>query len=515
MAENPKSLITLGTEVFSGATLQERVPQWYVTDDAMSRINSNIEALRAIRRLGVNQQDLHLRLERLSTGLRINRGSDDPAGLIISETLRNEVNASRQAIANSARANNVIAVAEGALNETSALLLELQALVISTANQSGITDEEVYANQLAIDSILTSVDRIGQTTTFGNRKLLDGSLAYLTSGVPPASVASLALFSARISEGGTQAVTVRVTQSARPAEVSFIGTTPGGISRTEGTTIEIRGALGAELLSFASGTTLAEVRTAINGVATATGVSAIISAATGVASAVVLSSTTLGSDAFISVTPIAGDFVQNNNANIEARGAGADAGVLVNGQPASVKGLRADVRGNGLDARFHLTQTFGQTPSSVTFTITGGGALFQISPEVSPNGQLFAGLERISTTDLGNAVTGLLYSLRSGETNDLDNQNFERTQNIVDEAIDQVASYRGRLGTIQRSHLQPAINSLGVALENLTASESVIRDADIAVETSALTRAQILVQSTQTVLRIANSVPQDVLALLQ
>lgn len=481
----------------------------------MSRINSNIEALRAIRRLGVNSQDLNLRLERLSTGLRINRGGDDPAGLIVSETLRNEVNATRQAIANSARANNVIAVTEGALNETSALLLDLQALIVSTANKTGITDEELQANQLAIDAILTSVDRIGQTTTFGNRKLLDGSLAYLTSGVPAASIASLALFSARLPEGGSQAVTVRVTQSARPAEVSFIGTTTGGVSRTEATTIEIRGILGSEVLSFASGSTLAEVGAAINSVAAATGVSAIVSAATGVASAVVLSSSTLGSDAFVSVTPISGDFVAASNANTEVRGVGVDAGVLVNGQPASVQGLRADVRGNGLDARLYLTQAFGQTPSTASFAITGGGALFQISPEVTPNGQLFAGLERISSTHLGNAVTGLLYSLRSGEGNDLESENYERAQSIVEEAINQVASYRGRLGTIQRSHLQPTINSLGVALENLTASESVIRDADIAVETSALTRAQILVQSTQTVLRIANAAPQQVLTLLQ
>lgn len=481
----------------------------------MSRINSNIEALRAIRRLGVNQRDLNLRLERLSTGLRINRGADDPAGLIVSETLRSEISGTRQAIANSARANNVLAVTEGALNEVSSLLLELQALIVATANKSGITDEEVHANQLAVDAILASIDRIGNTTTFGNRKLLDGSLGYVTSGVPAGSIASLALFSAKLPPGSVQTVTVKVTQSARPAQTSFVGTTPGGVSRTDKTTIEIRGTLGSEVLSFASGTTLAEVRAAINSVTAATGVSATVSAAAGVASALVLASTTLGSDAFISVTPIAGDFVSSGNANTERRSVGVDAGVLVNGQPARVRGLRADARGQGLDARLHLTPTFGQTPGTVSFAVTGGGALFQISPEVNPNGQLFAGLERISTTHLGNAVTGLLYSLRSGESHDLPSENFERAQRIVAEAIDQVASYRGRLGTVQRHHLEPTINSLGVALENLTASESVIRDADIAVETSSLTRAQILVQSTQSVLRLANAAPQQVLTLLQ
>ena len=65
----------------------------------MSRINTNIEAVRALTRLGGNQADLSLRLERLSTGLRINRGKDDPAGLIASERLRSELNGITQAIA--------------------------------------------------------------------------------------------------------------------------------------------------------------------------------------------------------------------------------------------------------------------------------------------------------------------------------------------------------------------------------------------------------------------------------
>ena len=482
----------------------------------MSRIKTNIAASRAITYLQQNQDDLNIRLHRLATGLRINRGADDPAGLISSEILRSEMRTIQQAILNSTRASNVISTAEGAMNEVSALLLELQNLIVATANEAGLMDEEVRANQLAIDSIINSIDRIGGTTTFGGEKLLDGGKAYLLSGVPPSQLASVSIFSAYVPQGGSRNVNVEVTQSAQAAQISLVGATAGGTSTTSATTIEIKGTLGFEMLSFVSGTTLADIRMSVNSVTAMTGVSAVVSttAVGGLASALLLNSTTLGSDAFVSVTPIAGNFIVNGNSGTESRDVGVDAGVLVNGQPASVKGLRADVRAGQLDARIYLTESFGQSLSSASFAITGGGAIFQLTPEVSPNGQITAGLNPISSTHLGNSVVGLLYTLRSGDANSLQSKNFATAQEIVEEAIDEVSFYRGRLGSIQKDFIDPNINSQSVTLENVTASESIIRDADMAQEVSALTRAQILVQSTQSTLQIANSVPQMVLTLL-
>lgn len=483
----------------------------------MTRINTNVAAISAIRHANANYADLNLRIERLATGLRINRGADDPAALIVSENLRSEIRKTEQAIDNSIRVSSVVSTAEGALNEVSALLLNLQSLIVASANDGGLIEEELAANQLEIDSILASIDRIGNTTTFGQQKLLDGSKAYILSSVAPAALASVAMFSARMSQGGTRQVVVRVTQSAQTAQTSFIGTNAAGPSTTSATTIEVKGTIGSELLTFGSGTTLADIRTAINNATPMTGVSAVVSAASvaGVASALVLNSTTFGSDAFVSVQPIGGNFITSANGNTSVRSTGVDAGVLIDGQPASVKGLRADVRSNGLDTRIYLTESFGQTLSSTSFDVTGGGAVFQIAPEISPNGQLFASFNRVSTTSLGNAVTGLLHTLRSGETNDLGSRNYATAQTIAEEAISQVASYRGRLGSLLKDHINPNIDAQHIARENITASESLIRDAEIAVEVSALTRAQILVQSTQTTLRIATSAPQMVLALLQ
>ncbi|MHC4697742.1 MAG: flagellin, partial [Planctomycetota bacterium] len=100
----------------------------------MSRINSNIPSLVAQRNLAAQQQSLSLSLERLATGLRINRGADDPAGLIVSERLRSEISVIHQAVTNSSRAINVIATTEGALNEVGVLLNDIKALLVEAAN---------------------------------------------------------------------------------------------------------------------------------------------------------------------------------------------------------------------------------------------------------------------------------------------------------------------------------------------------------------------------------------------
>jgi flagellin len=482
----------------------------------MSRINTNVAALIGLRHLAQNNDELSLRLERLSTGLQINRGRDDPAGLIASEELRAEIRVIQQAVENSSRAANVVRTAEGALHEVSALLLDLQSLIVQTANEGGLTEDEIHANQLQIDSILASIDRIANTTTFGEKKLLDGSGAYLTSGVLPAAMDSVALYSTLIPPGGSRSVSVTVTQSAQTAKVAFIGSKANALSTTSAVAVEIRGTLGMEVFSFASGTSLAGIRAAINNLTAAIGVSAVVSTPTAgsVRSALVLNSTAFGSDAFVSVSPIAGNFVVAGNYGTITRDAGRDAGVIVDGHVAAVNGLRADVRVPTLDARIYLNKTFAQRLSSATFTITGGGSIFQITPEISPNGQVAVGFNSVSTTQLGNAVSGLLYTLRSGHANELGAKRFDVAQQILKEATDQVSFYRGRLGGIHKDQIEPNINSQNVTLENITASESVIRDADMAVEVSQLTRAQILVQATQSTLQIANNLPRQVLALL-
>ena len=164
----------------------------------MSRINTNVSSLIAQRVLTNQNVGLVKSLERLSTGLRINRGSDDPAGLVASENLRSEQRAINAAIGNSQRAEQVVNVAEGGLQEINNLLLELQALIGSSANDAGVSDEEKEANQLQIDSILQTIDRLAGSTSFQGIKLLNGNFDYTTSGVSATLLDDVTINAAKI-----------------------------------------------------------------------------------------------------------------------------------------------------------------------------------------------------------------------------------------------------------------------------------------------------------------------------
>lgn len=468
----------------------------------MARINTNVQALTALAQLRRNNLDLNTRLERLSTGLRINRGKDDPAGLIASETLRNEIRAIDQSIDNSNRAINVISTTEGALNEVSALLLQLRSLLLSSANSGALTQPEIEANQLEIDSLIQSVDRVANTTSFGRKKLLNGDLGYLLSSVDQNAIASVETFSARVPQGGLQNVVLQVTASAETAQLVYTGAT-----LPSATTFELAGSKGVEILTFASGSTIAQVATGVNQNTGVTGVSAFVSG-----TSLLLNSTEFGSDQFVRVKALQSDFIATNGET--QSDTGVDVTALINGQVTNAKGLRVDVRTVGLDARLYLDSAFAQATSSTNYEILGGGAKFQITPEVTVTGQVNIGLNSISSANLGNSVLGFLNSLRSGGTNEVSTQRFIQAEDVINEAIQQVASMRGRLGGLQKNQIETNINSQQVQLENVTASESSIRDADLADEVAKLTRAQVLVQSTQLTLGIANQQPQAVLQLL-
>src|SRR5579859_5145715 len=148
-----------------------------------SVINTNVSSLIAQRSLQTNNAALNKSLQHLSTGLKINSGADDPAGLIASEALKAEQTGINTAIDNANRATNIIGTAEGGLSEVSNLLNQLQGLVNQSANTGALSKEEVNANQLQVDSILGTINRIAQATSFQGKQLLNGNYDYGTSGV--------------------------------------------------------------------------------------------------------------------------------------------------------------------------------------------------------------------------------------------------------------------------------------------------------------------------------------------
>ena len=465
----------------------------------MSRINTNVASLIAQRVYRRNNDSLNKSLERLSTGLRINKGVDDPAGLIVSENLRAEKVGITAAIDNAERAANIIGTAEGGLNEVSSLLNELQSLVSQSANSGGLSAEEQQANQLQVDSILNTINRLAQSTNFQGKKLLNGTLDYTTSGVTSTAIDNLRINGARLPEGASQNVVVQVVTSAQTATLTYGGGTVAG----DTVTIEVGGNVGTEQLSFASGTTISSIADAINAVRDATGASATVSGAN-----LVVNSTEYGSSQFVTLKALAGSF-----SLADTKDEGRDAVVTINGANATVDGVKVSYRSSNLDLEFDLDSSFN-VGGTTDFQVTGGGATFALGSKVTETDKASIGIASVSTGSLGNAGLGYLSSLGTGGDNSLTSDNLISAQKILDKAIKQVSQLRGRLGAFEKFTIGSTINSLGIAYENVSASESAIRDTDFAEETSKLTRAQILSQASSTVLAQANATPQSALALL-
>src|SRR5688500_8781109 len=200
----------------------------------MSRINTNVSSLIAQKILGRNNADLQQALDRLSTGLRINSGKDDPAGLIASENLRRDITAANKAISNTERANQLIATADSALGQISGLLNDIRGLVTEAANEGVLSAEQIAANQLQVDSSLEAIDRIATVTNFQGRKILDGTLDFITAYTAGGStVTDLEINQANLGTSGTVAVSVDITTAA--SQASLTATVPaaaGGVAAT-------------------------------------------------------------------------------------------------------------------------------------------------------------------------------------------------------------------------------------------------------------------------------------------
>jgi flagellin len=472
----------------------------------MARINTNVSSLTAQRGLSKSQKQMNDTLQRLSSGLRINRGADDPAGLIASEGLRSEMAGINQAIDNSSRASNVISTTEGALSEVASLLLNIKDLIVEAANSGALSSEEIKANQLQVDSAVESVTRISNTTTFAGLKLLDGSLNYLTSGVNGTQIKALDISQANFGTQATMPVEIDVITSAKTAQLEFRAS-----AIASSVTLEIAGNEGVDVLTFTSGTTASAIAFAVNRISDSTGVTATPRAGT---SGLTFESAGYGSRQFVSIQAQAGAFttVDNLGANRQ-RDTGADAVATINGALTVGDGLSIKLNTTSLDLDLTLDETFGA--GQTNFTITGGGALFQLGPQVTTNQQVNIGIGSVAASKLGDANVGFLNEVVTGGTKTLVGGKAGDASRILEKAIRQVAVLRGRLGAFEKNTLDTNVNSLSVALENVTASESSIRDADFAVETSALTRAQILTQAGTSVLATANTTPQSVLSLLQ
>jgi flagellin len=274
-------------------------------------------------------------------------------------------------------------------------------------------------------------------------------------------------------------------------------------------TLEVGGDNGSQLLSFDTGTTALEIASAINQISDSTGVGAST-----IGDQLKFNSTDYGSAANVSVKVVneatGGKFGSSLTAN---NASGTDISATVNNVAATGAGNTVSLNAPTLSFSAALNPADLAVGDNINFTITGGGALFQLGPNVESSEQARLGIQSVDTGSLGGTM-GDLYELGSGNTAALSADPALASQ-IASAAADQVSELRGRLGAFQASTVDTNINALTDAVTNLTAAQSTIQDTDFAAESANLTREQILVQAGTSVLSIANKNPENVLTLLQ
>lgn len=463
---------------------------------------TNNNALNLLGILNSTQTQQTKTLQQLSTGSRINRGADDPAGLIALRGLDTELTSVGAALSNNQRTDAMLGVADGAFGEISSILNDITSLVQKSANSAGLSSSEIAANQAQIDNAIAAIDRIVQTTEFNGQKLLDGSLAVDTTlaAGDVSKIHDINVFSANPSKEDS---TISFTLNQAASTAQFNLTTAAAASAT---TITVQGKLGTATIEITSGMTQAQMVTLINGATAETGVSAAITSST-----VVTLDGGYGSESFVRTDVISGD---DAGAFVRSFDEGVDASVTINGQAAAVDGLEVSFNSNGTSLSFTLDETFNQTGTgSFNITVSGtGGASFRLGTNETTDARI--GIRGLQSQRLGSAEVGYLSELKSGGSASLLNDAGAAAK-IAATAARTVATAQGRIGGFQRFQVQTSLNSLQATKEGLTAARSVIGDTDFANATADLNRQNVLLQSSISLLGVANQQSSQILSLLR
>ena len=467
---------------------------------------TNINTLQLLNIVNRTSSAQSKALTQLSTGFRINKASDDPAGLIAAENLSAEITAVNTALDNNQRTDALLATAEGGLTEVSSLLQDIESLVLASVNDSTLSSSEIAANQAQIDNALGAIDRIANTTTFNGKNLLSGEQAIQTSGIDPNTVENLQVFSRGPS---TSDLSVTATVKTAAAQAKTTISLAAGATLSEDTEIVVNGTLGSTTVQLATGDDRNAIATKISAASSITGVTAAV-----VSTNVDLTTTGTGSDEFVSVDLLSGGSVSAGSpVTTLSRVEGTDAVVTVNGTDVTADGSDVSYSANGYSFSFSLGTSLDAANDTETFTIKAAGGLnFQLGSSEATKSTL--GIDSIASHKLGGGDAGAaLSALRSGGSADLASKSASSLK-AVRKGISQVASLRGRLGGFQRFQVQTSINSLTKTAESLTQAKSVIVDTDFAEATAELNRQSVLLNSGISLLGLANQQANQILALL-
>ncbi len=469
----------------------------------------------SLRNLGKAEAKMAESITRLSTGLRINSGGDDPAGLVISEGLRAQLAGLEQAMKNSQDAITMVKTADGALDEVQTLMRGIRGLAVHAANTAVVDANQLNADQSKIRSTLQSVDRIAKTSAWGRKKLLDGSAGASVGVTRRDMVDSLYIGSQFNGEtvATGQITMTRVTQAAKATLALSNSYLTANATVNQGTFV-----INGITFTVGANATVNDVVNLINEKSDVTNVQASIVGSGPVT--LQLNSTKYGSKYSVSflegadvlnggVSPAAvrgTDAVFNVTAPVE--GGGTQTEVFTGGQGPQVDGLTLTSNSGN---RMKITEA-GNSSSAATVvaSMNVGDMRFQVGANADE--VVTFSLPKMFGSELGkSAVAGK--SLADIDVTTA--KGAEEAIRIIDAAIDDVSRVRANLGSFQTDFLDSTVRALGIASENMTAQESQIRDVDFAKEMTEFTKIQVLRQSGLAILAQASKTPQSVMQLLQ
>lgn len=422
------------------------------------RINHNISALNTYNKLGINQGNASKNMEKLSSGLRINRAGDDAAGLAISEKMRSQIRGLDMATKNANDSISLIQTAEGALNETHSILQRMRELAVQATNDTN-TDADRAELQAEISQLIAEVDRIGNATEFNTKKLLDGT----AKGVVNA-------------KDGTAQINNNSNLTIQQSELlAFQSGATGAVKNGSYTLIKV-----SERIS--GGTTFNAFKVYDNDGKVLAEMSGsggqVISGGQG---AIKMSGNTF---TFLTGSKV---FASGTNGTSFKSGTITIAGI---GETATGGGLKV---GESITFVFGARQVGEADVDAAILTQIGANAGQTSFISMNDMRSKALDIDKVDVTDKWKASAAI-----------------ER----VNAALTKVSSQRSSLGAVQ-NRLEHTINNLTTASENLSSAESRIRDVDMAKEMMELTKNNILSQASQAMLAQANQVPQGVLQLLQ
>jgi len=424
------------------------------------RINHNISALNTYNKLTANNAATSSSLEKLSSGLRINKAGDDAAGLAISEKMRGQIRGLDQASANASDGISLVNTAEGALNETHSILQRMRELAVQSSNDTN-TDADRDEIQKEVEQLSDEIDRIAATTQFNTKNLLDGSMGKKVTATQNVYTNDSLRASGALGTGITS------------------GTTLLELTNKDGKNLGIESGDTITISYVKDGTTVTSTGLAVTDAITFGDLATGIGSAAGTSGATVAYGTVSG----------------GTGTTFTADVAGFDG--AIHGLTITVKDSDGAIKSTATDA----LSAFTETTAAADARTTDGQATFQIGANTNQSMQV--SIENMSASALGI------------ESVDVDTQaNAETAIKAIDEAITKVSAERSKLGAIQ-NRLDHTINNVGASSENLTSAESRIRDVDMAAEMMEFTKNNILSQAAQSMLAQANQQPQNVLQLLQ